>query len=692
MRLVSVLAILLMAPLAIAQTYTVASPSDVLAAHVTVDARGQVSYRVTRFGHEVIAPSRLGFELVDAEPLAAGFEVVSVDTFAVDETWEQPWGEERFVRDHHRELFVRLKEASGGERRMDVVFRVFDDGVAFRYEIPEQPNLSAFAIADEQTEIAIVGDPMAWWIGAYQGNRYEFLYEHTRLSQADTVHTPVTLETDTGLLISLHEAALVDYASMTLAPEASGVGVTLHADLVPWSTGVKVYAETWMKTPWRMIQVADTAADLAQSLMLLNLNEPNALGDVSWVQPETYVGIWWAMHVDRWTWGQGARHGATTEHTRDYIDFAAENGFGGVLVEGWNTGWDGNWFDGGTDFSFTEPYPDFDLEGLADYARARGVHLIGHHETGAGVENYEAQMDAAFALYRSLGIPTVKTGYVGHGQTVKRTTGPGASGASPAREWHHGQFMVRHYQASVEAAARHQVSLNIHEPIKDTGLRRTYPNLLSREGARGQEYNAWSQDGGNPPDHTAILPFTRMLASPMDFTPGIVDLLLPGKPDNRVNTTLAKQLALMVVLYSPVQMAADLPENYAAHPEPLAFLRTVPADWERTVWLESRIGDYAVVARQRRGGDDWFLGAITDETGRVLKAPLAFLEPGRAYVADVWRDADDADWTTNPSALTREARVVRRGDVLSLRLAPGGGQAVWLRPATEEEAERLGGR
>ncbi|MEL6614321.1 MAG: glycoside hydrolase family 97 protein [Bacteroidota bacterium] len=689
MRLLAGLAVLLMAPLALAQTVTVSSPSGVLDAHVTLGARGDLSYRVTRFGHEVIAPSRLGFDLVDAAPLAEGFEIVGVDTAAVDETWEQPWGEERFVRDYHHELRVSAQEASGERRRMDVVVRVFDEGVALRYEIPEQPNLTTFAIADELTEIAVASDPMAWWIGAYQGNRYEFVYEHTRLSQADTVHTPVTLETDAGLVISLHEAALVDYSSMTLAPRVTGTGVTLEADLIPWSTGVKVYTAAPMRTPWRMIQITDSAADLAQSLMLLNLNEPNALGDVSWVQPEAYVGIWWAMHLDMWTWGQGERHGATTEHTREYIDFAAENGFGGVLVEGWNVGWDGNWFDGGTDFSFTEPYPDFDLEGLAAYARARGVHLIGHHETGAGVEGYEAQMDDAFALYNRLGIPTVKTGYVGHGQTIKRTTGPGTSGESPAREWHHGQFMVRHYQASVEAAARHEVSLNIHEPIKDTGLRRTYPNLLTREGARGQEYNAWSQDGGNPPEHTAILPFTRMLAAPMDFTPGIVDLLLPGKPDNRVNTTLAKQLALYVVLYSPVQMAADLPENYAEHPEPLAFIQSVAVDWERTVWLDSRIGDYAVVARQRRGGEDWFLGALTDETGRLLRAPLSFLEPGQAYVADVWRDADDADWKTNPSALTREAALVRRGDVLPLRLAPGGGQAVWLRPATAEEIERL---
>ena len=490
---------LLMPSLALAQTYSVASPSGVLAAEVTVDASGAPSYRVTRFGREVVGPSRLGFELVDAAPLADGFEVVRADTARVDETWEQPWGEQRLVRDHHRELRLALQEASGARRRMDLVFRVFDEGVGFRYEIPEQPDLAAFAIADELTEIAVVSDPMAWWIGAYQRNRYEFLYEHTRLSEADTVHTPVTLETDAGLLIALHEAALVDYASMTLAPTPTAAGVTLKADLVPWSTGVRVYANAPMRTPWRTIQIADTAGDLAASLMMLNLNEPNALGDVSWVKPSKYIGIWWAMHVDRWTWSSGARHGATTEHTRDYIDFAADNGFDGVLVEGWNLGWDGDWADGGTTFSFTEPYPDFDLEGLAAYAKERGVYLIGHHETGADIETYEAQMDSAFALYHRLGVPTVKTGYVGHGRTVRRTTGPGASPEAPAREWHHGQFMVRHYQASLEAAAEHRVALDIHEPIKDTGLRRTYPNLLSREGARGQEYNAWSTDGGNPP-------------------------------------------------------------------------------------------------------------------------------------------------------------------------------------------------
>lgn len=667
-----------------AQPLDVASPDGSLVVTFELDD-GAPRYRVDRFGREVIRPSRLGFAFQDAPPLAEGFRVVSSDTSTFDETWTQPWGEQKDIRNHYRELRVALGEAAAPSRRMDVVFRVYDDGLGFRYEIPAQPGLDSLVIMDELTEFALAGDHEAWWIPAYWWNRYEYLYRNTPVSEIDTVHTPVTFETADGLFLSIHEAALVDYSSMTLARTDS---TTLKADLVPWSDGVRVHTATPMRTPWRTIQIGDTAGDLITSYLILNLNEPNALGDVSWVRPGKYVGIWWGMHVGEWSWGSGPNHGATTERTKRYIDFAAEHGFDGVLVEGWNVGWDVDWVAEGEHFSFTEPHPDFDLEEVARYARERGVYLIGHHETGAAVFNYEAQMEDAFALYERLGVPAVKTGYVQHGQNVRWIDEDGRE----RREWHHGQFMVEHHQRVVDAAARHRIALNPHEPIKDTGLRRTYPNLMTREGARGQEYDAWGAEGGNPPDHTTILPFTRLLSGPMDYTPGAFDLRLDDdRPDNRVNTTLAKQLAHFVVLYSPLQMASDLVENYEARPDAFQFIKDVPADWAETVVLHGRIGDYVTIARKDRGSDDWYLGSITDDLGRVLEAPLYFLDPDRPYVAQIYRDGDDADWVTNPYAIVIEERLVDDGTLLPLRLAPGGGQAIRFRPASDEDVQRLSG-
>ena len=382
------------------------------------------------------------------------------------------------------------------------------------------------------------------------------------------------------------------------------------------------------------------------------------------------------MHLDKSTWGSGREHGATTANAKRYIDFASENGFDGVLVEGWNKGWDGDWIKHGDAFSFTEPYPDFDFEGIARIRAKKGVRLIGHHETGGVADNYERQLDDAFALYERLGIRAVKTGYVNFANGLPRLDEQG----NACGEWHYGQYMVRHHQKVIEAAAKHHLMLDVHEPVKPTGLRRTYPNLMTAEGARGQEYNAWSPDGGNPPEHETILPFTRLLAGPMDFTPGIFDLTYPEyRPDNRVNTTLAKQLALYVVLYSPLQMAADLPENYAAHEDAFQFIRDVPTDWEETRVLDARIGDYVTIVRRERGGDDWYLGSVTDEIGRTLETPLSFLDQGADYIAEIYRDADDADWRTNPTAYTIESRPVDAQTVLHLRLAPGGGQAIRFR-------------
>lgn len=661
------------------QPLETSSPNGILQVSFTLE-NGTPYYSVTRFGRQVMKPSKLGFILKN-DSLDGDFTVTSSNRKLVDETWTQPWGEKKDIRNHYNELRVNLAKESS--HKMTVVFRVFDDGIGFRYEIPEQPNLSKFEIMDEVTEFVLAEDHTAWWIPAYKWNRYEYLYKQSSVSEIDTVCTPFTMETSNGLYLSIHEAALTDYASMTLARIDEH---TLKADLVPWSDGVKVKTSAPMKTPWRTIQIADTPCGLITSYLILNLNEPNKLGDVSWIKPGKYVGIWWEMHLGTSTWGSGEKHGATTENTKRYLDFAAKYGFDGVLVEGWNIGWDGDWQQNSELFSFTKPYDDFDIEELANYAAEKGVRLIGHNETSGGISNYERQMADGFAMYKRLGVRAVKTGYVSHGQNIKRIDGNGKE----QREWQHGQYMVRHYRKAVEEAAKHHIMLDVHEPVNDTGIRRTYPNMMTREGARGQEYNAWGSEGGNPPEHTTILPFTRLLAGPMDFTPGTFDLLFEeARPDNRVSTTLAKQLALYVVLYSPLHMASDLPENYEARPEPFQFIVDVPTDWQDTQVLHARIGNYLTIVRQDRNSPDWYLGSVTDEEGRVLKAPLHFLTPGRKYVAEIYRDGKNADWKSNPYDIEIDKRLVDSAGILTLRLAPGGGQAIRFKPATEEEIQGL---
>jgi alpha-glucosidase len=651
-------------------------------------AGGVPYYQVSRSGQDIIKPSKLGFIFQGDEPLDQNLTIADSRLDSFDETWSQPWGEVKQVRNHYNELWIDLKETTETHRRMILVFRVYDDGLGFRYELPEQDNLSDFEIVDEETEFVLAGNHQAWWIPAYRDDRYEYLYKQSPISFLRTqslhaVHTPLTMETADGLFLSIHEANLTDYAAMTLM---GGDDNTLLCDLVPWSDDVKVRASTPHRTPWRTIQIAESAGDLITSYLILNLNEPNQLEDVSWVKPGKYVGIWWGMHIDKYTWESGPAHGATTENAKRYIDFAAEYGFSGVLIEGWNVGWDGEWYEHGDRFSFTTPYEDFDIEELSAYAAAKGVKLIGHHETGAAVVNYERQMEDAFSYYQQLGIDTVKTGYVGWGQGIKRRN---EQDRLVGLEWHHGQYMVRHYRKVVETAARYHIMLDVHEPIKDTGIRRTYPNMMTREGARGQEYNAWSSDGGNPPEHTTILPFTRMLAGPFDFTPGIFDLLFEEyRPRNRVNTTLAKQLALYVVIYSPLHMAADLPENYEGH-SAFQFIVDVPVDWQDTAVLHGEIGDYVTIARQDRNSEDWYIGSITDEQGRTLEVPCTFLEPGRKYVAEIYADGADADWESNPLSIDVYKSLVDRNTVLKLRLAPGGGQAIRIRPATEDEASRV---
>ena len=649
---------------------SIASPGAVLAVELHLDNDGRPAYSVRRFGSEIIAPSRLGFMLLNAPKLERGFALASQSTRSFDETWEQPWGERRFVRNRYNELRARFTERAGLRRSIDLVFRVYDDGLGFRYEFPEQPNLANVEIADELTEFAVTQAGTAWWIPAFEWNREEYLYNRTPIAAVGTAQTPMTIRTDNGLHIAFHEAALVDYSGMNLASMGNG---RFRAALTPGTDGAKVRRQAPFPTPWRTMQIADSAGGLVMNNLILNLNEPNRLGDVSWVEPFKYVGVWWEMHLDRKTWASGPRHGATNENIRRHIDFAARNGFRGVLVEGWNLGWDGDWFGNGQDFSFTQPYPDVDLAALAAYARQRGVRLIGHHETSGNAAHYESQMEAAFDLYQRLGIDAVKTGYVADAGQAK-VRGPDGR---ILYAWHEGQAMNQHHLRVIEAAARRQIAVNAHEPTKDTGLRRTYPNMVAREGARGMEFSAWG-DPANPPEHEANLVFTRMLAGPMDYTPGIFGMRT--RSPQGVQTTWAKQLALYVVIYSPIQMAADLLENYEANPRPFQFIRDVPVDWSESLVLNGEIGDFVTIARKDRRSENWYIGAVTDEEGRVLNAPLSFLTPGRRYHAQIYRDGADAHYRTAPSAIVIEERIVTSRDTLTLRLAPGGGQAVRLVP------------
>jgi alpha-glucosidase len=662
--ILALVAALLAAP-AFAAPIEASSPDGVLTVSIDVTPDGRPEYKVTRLGHPVIAPSRLGFLFVNAPQFLRNVKLAEAARASHDDTWEQPWGERRFVRNRYNELRVAMTETATPGRRLDVVFRIYDDGIGFRYEFPDQPALRQVEIAEELTEFGVAGSATAWWIPAFQWNREEYLYQRTPVAEVGVAQTPMTIRTANGLHIAFHEAALVDYSGMNLQNEGNG---RFRAVLTPASDGAKVRRMAPFSTPWRTMQIADSAAGLVMNDLVLNLNEPNKLGDVSWVEPFKYVGVWWEMHLDKATWGAGPKHGATTANVKRYIDFAAKHGFRGVLVEGWNQGWNDDWFANGKDFDFTHAYPDFDIEELTRYARAKGVRLVGHHETAGNIAVYEPQLEAALDLYKRVGIDSVKTGYVADMGGVQ-TRGPDGR---VRYEWHEGQVMARHHLKVVTEAAERQIAVNAHEPFKDTGLRRTYPNMVSREGARGMEYNAWGAPP-NPPEHEANLVFTRMLAGPMDFTPGVISLEGKGQP---IQSTIAKQLALYVVLYSPIQMAADLPENYEANPRPFQFIKDVPADWSETRVLNGEVGDFVTIARKDRKSENWYLGAITDEDGRVLSVPLSFLSPGRTYRAQIYRDGPRADYRTNGKDIVIEERQVKASDVLSLRLAPGGGQAI----------------
>jgi alpha-glucosidase len=636
---------------------TVESPDSRLVVGFTLIG-GVPHYQATYNDADVIFLSPMGFTFRRAQPMKTGFEVVDTATRTFDETWTPVWGQRSEIRNHYNELVIRLQEENEPHRRLNIIFRVFNDGLGFRYEFPAQDGLKDFEIMTEESDFRFPADHTVWWTPV-DFDSYEHLYTRSPLSKVSAVNTPVTMKTADGLYLCLHEAALTDYAGMTLA-RADAPVLGLKSSLVPWPDGSKVKGSTPFKTPWRTIQIATWPGGLVESDLILNLNDPCSIDDTSWIKPMKYIGIWWGMHIDKYTWHIGDRHGATTENAKRYIDFAARHGIQGVLIEGWNTGWD-RWGHKGA-YDFITPYPDFDLPAVAAYARSKGVTLIGHHETGGDVPSYEERLDEAFALYRDLGIPAVKTGYAG--------------AIFPRGYHHHGQWMVRHYRMVVEKAADYGLMLDVHEPIKDTGISRTYPNMMTREGVRGTEYNAW--ETGNPPEHMTILPFTRMVAGPLDYTAGIFDITFDKyKPHNRVHSTLANQLALLVVLYGPLQMAADLIENYEGHPA-FTFVEDLPVDWDETRVLNGEIGDFVTIAR--RSGAEWFIGSVTDEEARVVTVDLRFLEPGRSYTARIYADATDAHFENNPTAYEIRELQVAKDTILSLELAPGGGQAIAIVP------------
>ena len=654
------------------------SPNGDLTANVFTHRNGRPAYQLMHKGNTVIGTSLLGFDFQGMDPLQSDLVIIETEMQTLDETWTQVWGEQREIRSRCNELRVTFQEGFEPRRKFDIVFRLFNDGLGFRYEFPKQPSMTSALITDEITQFKITGDHQAWWIPA-DYDSYEHLYTQSSISEIDAtkyrgssgdlasssipnVHatnTPLTMRTESGLHLSIHEASLTNYSGMTLRVEPDKR--TLSAALVPAPDGTKVKVNLPFKTPWRTIKVGESAGDLVESYLTLNLNEPNKLEDTSWIKPMKYMGIWWEMHLGKSTWWQGPKHGANTANAKKYIDFASQHNIEGLLVEGWNTGWE-KWRDQEREgiFDFVTPYSDFDIKEVVRYGKKKGVSLIGHHETSAAVNTYEEQLDTAYKFYEEIGVPAVKTGYVGK--------------IIPKGEFHHGQWMVNHYRRVVEKAAEHQVMLDVHEPIKPTGIRRTYPHMMTREGVRGTEFNAWG--GGNPPSHIVTLPFTRMLAGPIDYTPGIFNIKFNKyKTDQEVKTTLANQLAQYVIIYSPLQMAADLVEHYRGQPA-FQFIADVAVDWETSKVLQGEVGEYIAIARQARNSKQWFLGAATNEEARTLTLKLDFLDKGKTYEATVYADGEDASWDENPTSIQINAQEVTADTELQVQLAPGGGQAI----------------
>lgn len=677
------------------------SPNSKIKLDFNLNSAGQPYYVVNFKNKTIIDTSFMSFDFKDSAPLKNNFKMLSSIAATADETWQMPWGEQLDVRNHYNELIVNLEEKSELKRKLNIHFKIYDDGLGFRYEFPEQDNLKEVLITDENTEFNLTGDHKVWWIPG-DWDIYEHLYNETKFSEIDAlskqnnanlnatyipenaVNTPVTMKTDDGVYLSFHEADLTNYAGMTLKVDTEKLNMV--SELVGSEIlGGKAKISMPFNTPWRTIQVADKAADLIESKMILNLNDPNIIGDVSYFTPMKYVGIWWEMHLGKSTWDlEGSqdmntfttgkvgtsRHGATTENAKRYIDFASQNGIKGLLVEGWNTGWD-KWIN--TDdregvFDFMTPYSDYNFEEVMRYAKEKGVEVIMHHETSAAPRTYEKQMEVAYNFMKANGMNSVKTGYVGK--------------IIPKGEYHHGQWMVNHYQKVLEEAAKKKIAVNAHEPIKDTGKRRTYPNAISREGNRGQEFNAWAKDGGNPPSHLPTVAFTRMLSGPFDFTPGVFNIKFNEyKENNQVNTTLAQQLALYVVIYSPIQMACDLPEHYMIngkiHPA-FQFITDVGVDWQESKVLNGEVGDYVTIAREERGTGNWFVGGITDENARTVGLNFDFLEEGQVYNARLYKDGTEAHWDTNPTDIEIEQLTIDKNSKITIQLAAGGGFAMSL--------------
>ena len=679
---------------------TVASPDKNVSLSFDI-VNGRPTYEMSYKGKTVIKPSTLGLDLVGTTNLMDGFELKNVTFSDFDETWQPVWGENKDIRNHYREMFVEMTQPAH-DRQMNLRFRVYDDGIGFRYEFPVQKNLDYFRVAEEHTQFALADDHIAWWIaGDYDTQEYD--YTESRLSEVrgkmkeavtenssqtsfspTGLQTSLQMKTDDGLYINIHEAALVNYSCMHL--NLDDKNMVLESWLTPDATGVKAYLQTPEHTPWRTVMVSDDARDMLASNLILNLNEPCKYADTSWIKPVKYMGVWWEMIAGNKPWSytwdipsikldsvdytKAKPHGlhpANNANVRKYIDFAAEHGFDQLLVEGWNIGWE-DWFGKSKDyvFDFQTPYPDFDIDALNEYAHSKGIKLMMHHETSSSVRNYERHMQKAYELMDKYGYNAVKSGYVGD--------------IIPRGEHHYGQWMNNHYLYAVTEAAKHHIMVNAHEAVRPTGLCRTYPNLIGNESARGTEYEAF---GGNKPFHTTVLPFTRLQGGPMDYTPGIFEMdLTKMDPNNhsKVNSTLARQLALYVTMYSPLQMAADTPENYSRFLDAFQFIKDVAVDWDKSIYLEAEPGRYITAARKAKGTDDWFVGCTTSEDGHTSELTLDFLDPGRKYEAIIYADGKDAHYRNNPQAYTITRKKVTNKTKLKLKAAPGGGYAISIKP------------
>ncbi|OPZ11302.1 MAG: Retaining alpha-galactosidase precursor [Bacteroidetes bacterium ADurb.BinA261] len=682
-----------------ANAQTLLSPNGQLQVLFSVDD-GIPTYQLSYKGKTVIKPSKMGLELFDSPDLIHNFSIVDTQTSSFDETWTPVWGEESKIRNHYNEMAVTLQQKNT-RRKMIVRFRLFDDGLGFRYEFPEQPELTYFVIKEERTQFAMTGDHTAFWIpGDYDTQEYDYTTSHlseirSLMQKAITpnasqtpfsptgVQTALMMKTADGLYINLHEAALVDYSCMHL--DLDDKNFVFESHLTPDAQGRKGYLQTPCVSPWRTIIVSDKAADILLSRITLNLNEPCKLEDTSWIKPVKYVGVWWEMITGKSTWAYcdlpsvklgltdytkvkpNGKHGANNDNVRRYIDFAAENGFDQVLVEGWNVGWE-DWFGKSKDyvFDFVTPYPDFDLKALNDYAHSKGVKLMMHHETSSSTRNYERHMEKAYALMNTYGYNAVKSGYVGN--------------MLPRGEHHYGQWINNHYLYAVQKAAEHHIMVNAHEAVRPTGLCRTYPNLIGNESARGTEYQAF---GGSKPNHTTILPFTRLIGGPMDYTPGIFEMdiaKINPENDSHANVTLANQLGLYVTMYSPLQMAADLPENYERFADAFQFIKDVAIDWDETRVLEAEPGQYITYARKAKGENEWFVGNTNGYDARTSNIVFDFLPKNTTYEATIYSDAKDANYKTNPQAYQIKKMKVSSKTKLSLYCAPGGGYAISIKP------------